>query len=298
MRGNGGGHIFASEFTLQTLTPRPIAPEPVQFSCTPLNLRDLPAAQGQPDRPDRPRRRGSTSLDQAIETGAAYSAAFPITPEDGANAIGQRYYGPVVLVTDARCYSATDIFAAGFQDHEIGPVLGVDDNTGAGGANVWTHGLLKRCCEIPPPDPQSPYTALPSGANMRVAIRRTLRVGELAGTPVEDLGVAPDDRHQMTRRDVLEGNVDLLDAAGALLAGRPVRRLRLTPSLDAGTLTLQLATAGMDRVDVYVDGRPRGSSDVSDGDVTLTFPGVGAATTVQVEGFAAEELVAARTQPL
>jgi hypothetical protein len=102
----------------------------------------------------------------------------------------------------------------------------------------------------------------------------------------------------MTRRDVLENNVDLLDAAGALLAGRPVRRLHLNPSLGGGTLIVQLTTAGMDRVDVYVDGRPRGSSDVTDGDATLSFAGVAAATTVQVQGFAAGELVAARTQPL
>ena len=39
------------------------------------------------------------------------------------NLVGQRYFGPVVLITDARCYSATDIFAAGFADHEIGPIL-------------------------------------------------------------------------------------------------------------------------------------------------------------------------------
>jgi hypothetical protein len=54
----------------------------------------------------------------------------------------------------------------------------------------------------------------------------------------------------------------------------------------------------MDRVDVYVDGRPRGSSDVTDGDTTLGFAGVGAAATLQVLGFAAGELVAARTQRL
>ena len=236
-------------------------------------------------------------MDQAVETGSIYSSAFPITPEDGANAVGQRYFGPVVLVTDARCYSATDIFAAGFQDHAIGPVLGVDDNTGAGGANVWTHGLLKALRDLPP-DPESPYAPLPRQADMRVSIRRTLRVGPLAGTPVEDLGVRCDVRHEMTRRDVLESNVDLLDAAGALLAGRPVRRLALTPSVDGGTLTLQLRTGGLDRVDVYVDGRPRGSSDVGDGETTLTFAGSGGATTVQVQGFAAGELVAARTQPL
>ena len=40
------------------------------------------------------------------------------------NGIGQVYYGPVVLITDALSYSATDIFAAGFQDNEVGLVLG------------------------------------------------------------------------------------------------------------------------------------------------------------------------------
>ena len=141
VRGNGGGHILASEFTLQTLTPRRITPEPVQFIATPLNLRIVAQHKDNPAGIDLgPWFR---SLDQATETGATFSHAVPITPEDGANEVGQVYQGPIVLVTDARCYSATDIFAAGFQDHEIGPVLGVDDNTGAGGANVWTHGLLK-----------------------------------------------------------------------------------------------------------------------------------------------------------
>jgi C-terminal processing protease CtpA/Prc len=297
VRGNGGGNIFASEFTLQTLTPRRIVPEPVQFTCTPLNLE---IARRHKDNPTHQIDLGSwfPSMDQAVETGAVYSSAFPITPEDGANSIGQRYFGPVVLVTDARCYSATDIFAAGFQDHEIGPVLGVDDSTGAGGANVWTHGLLKALRNLPP-DPETPYAALPRQADMRVAIRRTLRVGRLAGTPVEDLGVRSDVRHDMTRRDVLENNVDLLDAAGALLAGLPVRRLRLAPSRAAdGTLTLQLTTGGLDRADVYVDGRPRGSSDVADGETTLTFAEVAAKAVVQVQGFAAGGLAAARTQLL
>jgi hypothetical protein len=181
VRGNGGGHIFAGEFTLQTLTPHRITPEPVQFMCTPLNLeicrRHKDDPTGQIDLgPWFP------SMDQSVETGSIYSSAFPISPEDGANAIGQRYFGPVVLVTDARCYSATDIFSAGFQDHAIGPVLGVDDSTGAGGANVWTHGLLQQLRNTPA-DPDSPYQPLPQQADMRVAIRRTLRVGALAGTP-------------------------------------------------------------------------------------------------------------------
>ncbi|MGY1776777.1 S41 family peptidase [Geodermatophilus sp. SYSU D00804] len=293
VRGNGGGHIFASEFTLQTLTPRRIAPEPVQFICTPLNLAITRQHASNPIGIDLgPWVR---SMEQAVQTGSIFSAGFPLTPEAGANAIGQRYVGPVVLVTDARCYSATDIFAAGFQDHGIGKVLGVDDNTGAGGANVWTHGLLKQLLDLPAPNPDNPYVALPKQADMRVSMRRTLRVGALAGTPVEDLGITPDERHEMTRRDVLEGNPDLMEHAGEVLAGMPRRRLYVTASLAGGTLTLEVDVVGTDRLDIHVDDRPRASTDVSDGHRTLTVDGAPGARVVRVEGFAAGALVAART---
>jgi Peptidase family S41 len=298
VRGNGGGHIFASEFTLQTLTPRRIVPEPVQFIATPLNLR---ICRKHKDNPSGQIDLGPwfSSLDQATETGATFSAAVPITPEEGANDIGQRYEGPVVLITDARCYSATDIFSAGFQDHGIGPILGVDDNTGAGGANVWTHGLLTNLLAFPPADAGSPYAALPKGANMRVAIRRTLRVGSLAGTPVEDLGVQPNQRHRMTRRDVLEGNQDLLDRAGALLAALPLRRLEVTATLVAdGTLTVALEVSGLDRADLYLDGRPRASVDLADPTATVSLEDAAGAGSVRVEGFSDGELVAARTVAL
>lgn len=293
VRDNGGGHIFASEFTLQTMTPRHISPEPVQFTSTPLNLRICRRHKDNPAGIDL----GPwfDSLDLATETGAAYSAAKPITPEDGANAIGQTYYGPVVLITDARVYSATDIFSAGFADHQIGHILGVDDNTGAGGANVWTHGLLATLLnEPPPPDEASPYIALPNGANLRVAIRRTLRVGELSGTPVEDLGVRPDSTHQMTRRDLLEGNVDLLDAAGALLATMPVRRLDVSTSFTGTTLSVTLDVEGLDRVDLYLDDRPISSEDLAGAPITIDIVDVSPGQLLRTDGYSANALTASR----
>ncbi|ROR46568.1 S41 family peptidase [Kitasatospora cineracea] len=212
VRDNGGGDMRVAECLLQVFTPHRVAPEPVQFLSSPLNLRicrsavadlgiDLAA--------------WIPSMDQALELGATFSEAFPATSPTAANTIGRQYFGPVVLVTNARCFSATDIFAAGFQDHGIGPVLGTDPNTGAGGANVWTHDVL---CELMVHDPASPYAPLPKQSNMRVAIRRTLRVGARSGTPVEDLGVTPDAVHRMTRRDLLEDNADLLNRAGRMLA--------------------------------------------------------------------------------
>ncbi len=173
----------------------------------------------------------------------------------------------------------------------------MDNNTGAGGANVWTHGLLTQLLQLPTPDPTSPYVPLPSGANMRVSIRRTLRVGEhTAGTPVEDLGVTPDELHRMTRRDVLEGNVDLLDRAGVILAQGQARRLDVFADLDDdGALQVEVEVAGIDRVDAYVDDRPRASVDVADGLTTFTIPGVPDARRLRADGLLAGALVASRT---
>ena len=131
---------------------------------------------------------------------------------------------------------------------------------------------------------------------MRVSIRRTLRVGEQAGTPVEDLGVVPDVRHRMTRDDLLNGNADLLARAGELLAGLPVRTLAVTaePTGD-GALRLDLEVVNLDRADVYVDQRPQTSLDLTDGSTSVTVPGAADAMAVRVEGFAGGQLVAART---
>lgn len=287
VRGNGGGYIVNGERILQTLTPRRIEPERFQFVNTSLNLQIC-------------RRNGPTSsfkdlsawvdsMEHALQTGETFSAAFPVTDPDACNALGQKYFGPVVLITDALCYSTTDIFAAGFQDHEIGPVLGADGNTGAGGANVWDHEALGRDVL-----PGSVYRPLPRGANMRVAMRRSLRVGRRAGTVLEDLGVIPDARHFMTRDDVLHGNVDLINRAGAMLARLPVRKLEVTvaaPSPTATTLTV--TTRGIRRIDAYLAGRPIQSVDVRRGRAVVSVPRTPTAPkTLELQGFDRGRLVA------
>jgi len=263
VRSNGGGHIYASEGLLQVLTPREITPEPTQFLNTALNARICKRHESNPVGIDLSP--WLASIEDAVETGAIYSQGVSITPHEFANKRGQKYHGPVVLVTNARCYSATDIFAAGFKDHNIGHILGVDGNTGAGGANVWEHGLLSQLLQLPEPvDAEIPYEDLPRGAGMRVAVRRTLRVGALAGTPVEDIGVVPDSRHAMTKNDLLNGNEDLINAAGELLAGMPVRGLATTTTRTDQTLSVEVATLGISRLDVYVDGRPVKSLNIQD----------------------------------
>ena len=202
-----------------------------------------------------------------------------------------------MLITDGRCYSATDIFAAGFQDHRIGPVLGVDANTGAGGANVWTHELLRKLVQ-PRGGNGSQYEKLRSGVGMRVSIRRTLRVGDAAGTAVEDLGVVPDKVHQMTRRDIEKTNHDLIKRAVSLLREEPPRELDVKKAaVRDGMLRLTLTTAGIDRVDAYVDDRPIASMPVTAEPAVVKVP-IAGARRLRLMGYTDGVLVANRRESL
>lgn len=294
VRGNGGGLITAGERLLQVLTPRRIEPERLEFINTPLNLRICRLHAPSKTVDDFDLSPWIESISGSVETGATYSLGFPITPVEQCNDIGQRYFGNVVLIIDAICYSTTDIFTAGFQDHEIGPILGVSGNTGAGGANVWEHGFLRSLMKKAPLP--NPYEALPHGADMRVAIRRTLRVGKHAGTPVEDLGVLPEKRHFMTQDDLLKDNVDLINEAASLLAAKPVRQLSVEVSPGAGeTRNVIATTRNISRLDVFLNERPQQSLDVSG--VATQFAVALASSgesVLELQGFNGSELVASR----
>ncbi len=147
---------------LQVLTPRRIEPERFHFinSAITLDLCDASAPTVC---------RSGTVNPLGIETGEIYSQGFALEDIDDYNRLGQQYQGPIVLIIDALCYSTTDIFTAGFQDHKIGKILGVHQHTGAGGANVWEYRLLGQV--LP-----NYFGLLPEGAAFRVALRRTTRV--------------------------------------------------------------------------------------------------------------------------
>jgi hypothetical protein len=284
IRGNLGGAIVAAEMCLQALTARPVEPEPAQFAATALNLRIC--------RVNHDLEGWLPSMEQALETGASYSAAVPFTGADALAAVPQSYVGPVVLLTDARCYSAADIFAAGFQDNRIGLILGVDGRTGAGGGNIWH---LADLLGSLPDGGDIPYRPLPDGADLSLVIRRVLRVGKNAGSPLEDYGVVPDEVHVPTRKDIVDDDADLMAAAAQLLAKSHPRRFDVELS-EAGTeLTATFGVLGIDRADVIVDGRVRLTSDLGRNPGPLVVPGAGAPGAVQVIGFDGNELVAVRT---
>lgn len=211
VRGNGGGLITAGERLLQVITKKTVEPQRFQFINSPLMLQ-LCQKNGD-DSNGINLKKWEKSIKRSIETGATHSQGFPL--ESGVTEIKEadKYKGYVVLITDALCYSTTDIFAAGFKDNGInGRILGIHKKTGAGGANVWSHKLLGELLSG-----EAPVAPLPEGCEFTVAIRRSTRVGENVGMPLEDLGVEPDDFHEMAKDDLLYRNRDLIKNAAKII---------------------------------------------------------------------------------
>ncbi|AKJ08200.1 peptidase S41-like protein [Archangium gephyra] len=205
LRGNAGGSIHAAECLLQLFTSSRI--EPALFSLRRTGLtRALCESSGEWS-PWRP------SLHSGASSDEVFSQGVPLTPVEQVNGLGRVYTGPVVLLCDALSYSATELFIAGFQDHHIGKVLGVDSHTGGGGSRMSWHHLLARA-------PGSPLRPLARGADIRVALLRSTRVGAKRGVPLEGLGVEVDVLHGYTRDDVLHGDVELLNRAARVLTER------------------------------------------------------------------------------
>jgi C-terminal processing protease CtpA/Prc len=255
VRGNGGGKIEAGERLLQLFTPQVIQPEGVQFLSTWGTRRIVEGPSFE---------RWQPSLSRTELTGEAFSGALPLRDRYGAscNEIGQRYYGPAVLIVDALCYSTTDVFAAGFQDNEVGcKVIGTDGRTGAGGGNPWSVDAIEWQAHQ--------QWERPEGVSFDIAVRRSLRVGEQAGVPLEGMGVKPDVVHELTERDVMGKNEDLLDEAIGILAGEPSYALDSTVEWRDGVARITVRSRGITQLDVYLDGRPSGRPVPIEHDETL-----------------------------
>jgi Peptidase family S41 len=130
MRENSGGYIAAGERVLQLFTSQRITPTRFQFRVT-------PATRVMARNTDL-FRTWNKSFDEAFGTGEPYTQGYPIEgADDDANKVGQQYFGPVVVVTDALAFSTADMFVAGFVDHEIGRLICLDRNIAAAGGNNW-----------------------------------------------------------------------------------------------------------------------------------------------------------------
>ena len=245
LRANPGGFIWAAERMLQLFTPNRITPTKFGLRATRLTAAMARAVFNQSELAP-----WAESLGSAEQTGEPYSSHLPITPEERCNDVGQHYGGPVVVVVDATTYSSGDLFAAGIVDNGIGPVITIGEATGAGGANVWDSEDLRAALAAA----KSPLPALPTGVSFTLAVRRAVRTNDAEGTLVEDVGVAGQP-YEMTRRDIMSANRDLIEHCAELLAAQPRTRLRIARR----GRSVSVQSEGLDHLDVYADGHPAGA---------------------------------------
>ena len=275
IRSNGGGSITDAERMLQLLTAKRIEPALFQFPNTEAVQRVMAKLTNQETTEEARAQlvddkkssisKGNNLFKRWVDgilrgaaSGSALTDGRPLTTPEEANNIGQVYQGPVTLLVDAGTYSASDIFAAGFQDHSIGPIIGTDDNTGGGGASVWTHGRqLEQIAALT----ELPLAPLPAGAGISLASLRSSRVKSKLGEPVEDIGVKCDIRHKLSLPDLMMRSCpDIMHLACQTLAKRPVYRLKILKAevslLTALKVTVK-ATANLERLVCYLEGQPQ-----------------------------------------
>jgi hypothetical protein len=128
------------------------------------------------------------ALRAAQAEGATYTAPTPLNRAVELDTLGQYYFKPVAVLTNANCYSSCDMFSAQMQDHGSAIIFGEESTTGAGGANnrnlTDTIKALKESL--------GPYQKLPSGQDIGHSFRQTIRIGKNAGILLEDRGVISD----------------------------------------------------------------------------------------------------------
>jgi hypothetical protein len=105
-------------------------------------------------------------------------------------------------------------------------------------------------------------------------MRRSVRIGRKEGRPLEELGITPDHRHHMTRRDLMNRNSDLVRRAARILETKPVYSLSVQP-VKSGNRAIRITATSkvqprdhklrISRVDVFVNGRPQKSLSAHNG---------------------------------
>jgi len=105
-----------------------------------------------------------------------------------------------------------------------------------------------------------------------------LRAGPLAGRPWEDLGVPPYGIRRMTRRDVSEGNADLLEHVGRILSWTRAFRLAMRDGgADVGSAAAHASHERASCLDLHMNGQPAGLLPMGNGANACSNPGPGRA---------------------
>lgn len=189
-------------------------------------------------------------------TSKTYSAVAPFTTTAQANEIGQVYYKPVAVMTNARSYSATDLFSCAMQDNEAAIIFGEDPQTGAGGANVIEHQLFEQLVG-------APFEKLPSDHAMRVSWRQSVRFGHHAGMLIEDHGCIADIKVSLIPSDLYDGGKSQLDTITEKLISQKkmYKSYVITENknrdmyLSRDSIKFNLTVSNTEHIDLYINNK-------------------------------------------
>ena len=198
IRGNGGGVFFNEFVMLFPITKKEFAPTSFALRVTSFTKRAVEKTTGEGD---GALGRFKESTIAAFKAGRPFSAPRTLYNET-------RFRGftgniklrgvsprPTIVLTDGRTYSAAEDMTALVRDNDLGYVVGVDLSTG-GGAST-TSGIQRLPQEFLEeiPDLQT------SDIGVSTSVLKLLRTGKRKGKNFEFVGVKPDERYFLTRRD-------------------------------------------------------------------------------------------------
>lgn len=187
-------------------------------------------------------------------TDKIYSELYPEVDVLEGNKIGQVYYKPIALITNARSYSATDYFACVMQDNGAAKIFGEDPQTGGGGATEISHEGLYYLIG-------APFEPLPKGHGMTVAWDQGLRSGYYNGMLIEDHGCIADVDISLIPSDLIDGGENQLEVIAKDLLERSVNYKSYVKSelknrnlfLRKDELAFSLTVTNTEHIDLYID---------------------------------------------
>lgn len=252
VRNNGGGNIIYADILSQLFMPGEADVIQARLLNTDLNRRIFnESLLGVFSNPE-----WTEVINEAEGTGQLFTETAPFTYDENANTFGQVYYGPVAVLTNARSYSATDLFSCAMQDNQAARLYGEDPRTGAGGANVLTHATFNFVLpEV--------FEPLPEGHAMRVSWRQSIRFGANNGLTIEDLGCKANYNVSISSKDLVNGNTTQMSRITRDLASRslrmPARVKTEANALDISVFpgqssTIDLLVTATPKIEVYVEG--------------------------------------------
>ncbi|RXJ74204.1 hypothetical protein CS022_03785 [Veronia nyctiphanis] len=200
---------------------------------------------------------GQFGLDIDTSAGDKYSGTFQFTPDEVANQIGQLYYKPVAVMSNAKSYSAGDMFTCAMQDNGAAVVYGEDPQTGAGGANVWRHSWLLQ-------NVGGDFKPLPDDSIITVSWGQALREKHHKNSLIEDYGCVASVDVSLTPSDLKDGGISQFTKVIEGLLAQPQARssyslnvrndLQLVVPQENPTLSINVKN--VEHIAMSVNGQP------------------------------------------